>query len=96
MATRRTGSAQSTRRIALVGPRLKQLRTDRGLTIKDVATVVGLAESTVGLLEKGTHDPSLGTMLALVRFYDLCSVEEILGEGRLGTAVLLEHPHHRP
>jgi DNA-binding XRE family transcriptional regulator len=66
------------------------------MTIKDVAREVGLAPTTLGLLEKGAHDPSLGTMLALVRFYDLCSIEELISECRLGTAVLLGQPHRRP
>ena len=75
---------------------MTSLRQGRGLTIKDAANAIGIAESTLGLLEKDRHDPTLGTMLALVRFYELCSIEELISEGRLGTAELLGESHHRP
>ena len=50
---------------------------------------------TVKLLEEDQHDPSLSVLLALVRVFDLCSVEELIGESRLGSAVVLAHPHFR-
>src|SRR4051794_15583304 len=90
-------SPQAARKIASSLPRrLRQLRSERGLNIKQVALAAGVAPSTLGQLERGLHEPSLGTMLALVDFYELCSIEELLMDCRLGTAELLGHPHKRP
>jgi DNA-binding XRE family transcriptional regulator len=62
---------------------------------QQLADAVGAVYNTIRYLEDGRHDPTLGLMLALVRVFDLCSVEELLGS-ELGTRSLLGEPHHRP
>lgn len=72
------------------------LREERGWSRNRLATEAGVVYNTIKLLELGRHDPSLTVLLGLVRAFDLCSVEELLGAGQLGSAVLLGSPHHRP
>lgn len=67
--------------------RLAELRG--GMSIREFARRCELSEKTVRRIEAGDVDPSLGTLLAIVRGADLHSVEEVL-TGRFGTASLRE------
>lgn len=73
-----------------VGDRIVALRRNRDWSTQDLATALGIAWSSCRRLEKGESLPSLGTLLGLVVAFELRSVEEVLGDGRLGTTVLLE------
>ena len=48
-----------------VGQRLRQIRTDRGLTIRDLAKKSGLNVNTLSMIENGKNSPSLGTLRQL-------------------------------
>jgi transcriptional regulator with XRE-family HTH domain len=52
-----------------VGPRLKQLRTRRGLTLAAVAETTGISTSTLSRLETGQRRPTLELLLALSAAY---------------------------
>jgi transcriptional regulator with XRE-family HTH domain len=43
-----------------VGPRLRALRRDRGITLADLAATTGVSESTLSRLESGQRQPSEG------------------------------------
>lgn len=45
-----------------ISERLKQFRTDLGLTMKRLADAADVSESYISQLEKGTANPSLGTL----------------------------------
>lgn len=48
---------------------LKELRQKKNLTLKQVATLVGVAESTVCLWEKGCRRPALEKMFILAEIF---------------------------
>lgn len=54
-----------------VGPRLRQLRLRRRLTLTDVAASTGISKSTLSRLETGGRRPTLELLLALSRTYDV-------------------------
>jgi transcriptional regulator with XRE-family HTH domain len=70
-----------------VGPRLKGLRTQRGLTLTGVSASTGISKSTLSRLETGQRRPTLELLLALSHAYrvpldDLVAAPEE-GEPRL-------------
>jgi transcriptional regulator with XRE-family HTH domain len=52
-----------------VGPRLKRLRTQRRLSLTDVAATTGISKSTLSRLETGQRRPTLELLLALSHVY---------------------------
>ena len=52
-----------------VGPRLKRLRTGRGLTLTGLAATTGISKSTLSRLETGQRRPSLELLLPLAQAY---------------------------
>lgn len=52
-----------------VGPRLKQLRTQRQMTLTDVGEATGISKSTLSRLENGQRRPTLDLLLALSAAY---------------------------
>ena len=70
-----------------VGPRLKRVRTQRGLTLTSVAEATGISKSTLSRLETGQRRPALELLFALSRAYrvpldDLVDAPEV-GDPRL-------------
>lgn len=52
-----------------VGPRLRMIRRDRGVTLADLSQATGISESTLSRLETGRLRPTLEQLLPLARFY---------------------------
>ena len=50
---------------------LRALRKARGMTLKEVAERVGVAESTVSQYENGKRDPDFETLLKLAELFDV-------------------------
>jgi transcriptional regulator with XRE-family HTH domain len=72
----------------LFGARLRLVAAEQGFeSTRALARATGLSIGAVRTLMKGTTDPTLGTMLALVDGLGLSSVEELLHP--LGTSVSL-------
>jgi len=67
--------------------RLEDLLIERGLSRRHVAAESGIALGTVCQLLRGVGEPTLGTMLALVRVLELSSIEELIAP--FGTRSLL-------
>lgn len=57
------------RTLDAVGPRLKQLRQRRDITLSDLADETGISVSTLSRLEAGLRLPTLGQLLPLARAY---------------------------
>lgn len=55
--------------LTAVGPRLRQLREQRGLTLTEVALSTGVAVSTLSRLESGGRRPTLELLLPLAETY---------------------------
>lgn len=70
-----------------IGSRIADLRVRRDWTRNRLARELGISFNTLKKLEAGDTVPSLGTLLALVEAFELCSVDELLG-GPLGTRMV--------
>ncbi len=51
--------------------RLSALRSDRGLSRKELADAVGVHYQTIGYLERGDYSPSLVLALRIAAIFDL-------------------------
>lgn len=58
--------------------RLRELRLQRHITMKQLGSVLGLAESTISLYETGKRQPDLDTLVRFANYFDV-SVDYILG-----------------
>ncbi|WP_433715789.1 helix-turn-helix domain-containing protein [Nocardia sp. CA-084685] len=66
-----------------VGPRLRALRRERGITLADLATTTGVSESTLSRLESGHRRATLELLLPLARTYDV-PLDDLVGAPRTG------------
>jgi transcriptional regulator with XRE-family HTH domain len=66
-----------------VGPRLRALRRDRGITLADLAMTTGVSESTLSRLESGQRRATLELLLPLARTYDV-PLDDLVGAPRTG------------
>lgn len=60
----------------LVRSRVKELRTEQGLSQQALATAVGVSRQTINAIETGRYDPSLILAVHLARYFG-STVEEI-------------------
>jgi transcriptional regulator with XRE-family HTH domain len=67
----------------LVGPRLKRVRADRGVTLTDLSERTGISKSTLSRLENGQRKPSLELLLPLAQAYRL-PLDELVGAPEVG------------
>jgi transcriptional regulator with XRE-family HTH domain len=66
-----------------VGPRLKHLRTQRGVTLADLSGTTGISTSTLSRLETGQRRPSLEVLLPLAQAYRV-PLNELVGAPEVG------------
>ena len=64
--------------IDLVGPRLRALRAERGLSIAEVSAATGISPSKLSRLEGGLRRASLDVLLPLARTYRV-SIDDLVG-----------------
>jgi transcriptional regulator with XRE-family HTH domain len=69
---------QLDRTLDAVGPRLKQLRMHREITLTDLAEETGISISTLSRLEAGLRRPTLEQLLPLARAYGV-TLDELAG-----------------
>ena len=69
--------------LAQVGPRLKRLRTHRGITLTSVAAQTGISKSTLSRLESGQRRPSLELLLPLAEAYQV-PLDQLVGAPEVG------------
>lgn len=77
-----------------VGPRLRALRRDRGITLADLASTTGVSESTLSRLESGQRRATLDLLLPLARTYDV-PLDDLVGAPRTGDPRIHLKPIHR-
>ena len=58
-------------REAVFYTRLRLIRTERGLSRKDLAEAAGVHYQTIGYIERGDYSPSLDLTLRLARYFEL-------------------------
>lgn len=56
---------------------LKKLRTERGMTLADVASKVGVIPNAVWRWEAGERTPSIETVKRLAALFD-CTIDELV------------------
>ena len=66
-----------------VGPRLRALRAQRGMTLADLSEATGTSESTLSRLESGGRKPTLELLLPLARVYGV-PLDDLVGAPRTG------------
>lgn len=66
-----------------VGPRLRRLRDQRGLTLTAVAATTGISKSTLSRLENGERRPSLELLLPLAQAYRV-PLDDLVGAPEVG------------
>jgi transcriptional regulator with XRE-family HTH domain len=66
-----------------MGPRLKQVRTGRRLTLTGVAETTGISTSTLSRLENGQRRPTLELLLALSQAYRV-PLDDLVGAPEVG------------
>ncbi|MCT9092584.1 XRE family transcriptional regulator [Streptomyces sp. ASQP_92] len=69
--------------LGAVGPRLRALRRQRGVTLADIAATTGISESTLSRLESGQRKATLELLLPLARAYDV-PLYDLVGAPRTG------------
>ncbi|WP_372907239.1 helix-turn-helix domain-containing protein [Saccharopolyspora indica] len=77
-----------------VGPRLRALRRDRGITLAELAVRTGISESTLSRLESGQRKATLELLLPLARTYDV-PLDDLVGAPRTGDPRIHLKPIHR-
>jgi transcriptional regulator with XRE-family HTH domain len=76
-----------------VGPRLRRLRRQRGVTLTGVATATGISKSTLSRLETGQRRPSLELLLPLAQAYRV-PLDELVGAPEAGDPRVRLKPRH--
>ncbi|MDI1289048.1 MAG: XRE family transcriptional regulator [bacterium] len=66
-----------------VGPRLRRLRTQRGVTLTELAEQTGISKSTLSRLETGLRNPSLELLLPLAQSYGV-PLDDLVGAPEVG------------
>jgi transcriptional regulator with XRE-family HTH domain len=66
-----------------VGPRLKRLRSQRGLTLAALSEATGISKSTLSRLEAGQRRPSLELLLPLAHAYRV-PLDDLVGAPEVG------------
>jgi transcriptional regulator with XRE-family HTH domain len=66
-----------------IGPRLRRLRTQRGVTLTSLASTTGISKSTLSRLETGQRRPTLELLLELSRAYRV-PLDDLVGAPEVG------------
>ncbi|MGA5063857.1 helix-turn-helix domain-containing protein [Streptomyces exfoliatus] len=66
-----------------VGPRLRRVRRDRGVTLAELSADTGISVSTLSRLESGQRKPSLELLLPLARAHQV-PLDELVGAPATG------------
>ncbi|WP_461006935.1 helix-turn-helix domain-containing protein [Streptomyces capparidis] len=66
-----------------VGPRLRRLRTSRGVTLTALSAATGISKSTLSRLESGQRRPSLELLLPIAQAHQV-PLDELVGAPEVG------------
>jgi transcriptional regulator with XRE-family HTH domain len=80
--------------LAEVGPRLRRLRTRRGVTLTRLAAETGISKSTLSRLESGQRKPSLELLLPLAQAHQV-PLDELVGAPEVGDPRIRLKPRRR-
>lgn len=57
---------------------LKNLRTDSGLTQKELSEILGIGQATIACYENGLREPHIANLIAYADYFE-CSVDFLIG-----------------
>jgi transcriptional regulator with XRE-family HTH domain len=80
--------------LTAVGPRLRALRHERGLTLAELAETTGISTSTLSRLESGGRRPTLELLLPLARAHRV-PLDELVGAPATGDPRVHPRPIRR-
>lgn len=80
--------------LAEVGPRLKRVRTQREVTLTDLAAATGISKSTLSRLESGQRKPSLELLLPIAQAHRI-PLDELVGAPEIGDPRIRLKPEKR-
>jgi transcriptional regulator with XRE-family HTH domain len=80
--------------LAGVGPRLKRLRSRKGVTLTELAALTGISKSTLSRLESGQRKPSLELLLPLAQVHQV-ALDELVGAPEVGDPRIRLRPRSR-
>ena len=63
----------------IFGKRLKELRTEKGLSQRKLGEIFNVCNQTISFWESGSREPDLDTLLAIAHYFDI-SLEYLLEE----------------
>jgi transcriptional regulator with XRE-family HTH domain len=89
-----TGSPQIDAVLAEVGPRLRRLRTQRDVTLTELAAATGISKSTLSRLESGQRRPSLELLLPIAQAHGI-PLDELVGAPEVGDPRIRPRPQKR-
>ena len=69
--------------LAEVGPRLRRVRNQRGITLTELAAATGISKSTLSRLEAGQRKPSLELLLPIAQAHQV-PLDELVGAPDVG------------
>jgi transcriptional regulator with XRE-family HTH domain len=69
--------------VQAVGPRLRALRRERGVTLAELSTATGISVSTLSRMESGQRKPTLELLLPLARAHQV-PLDDIVGAPQTG------------
>ncbi|AWI29971.1 XRE family transcriptional regulator [Streptomyces sp. ICN441] len=78
--------------LAAVGPRLRRVRTARGVTLAALAEATGISKSTLSRLEAGQRRPSLELLLPIAQAHQV-PLDELVGAPEVGDPRVRVKPH---
>ncbi|MET9531341.1 MULTISPECIES: XRE family transcriptional regulator [unclassified Streptomyces] len=81
-----------TRALSAVGPRLKRVRTARGVTLAALSEATGISKSTLSRLEAGQRRPSLELLLPIAQAHQV-PLDELVGAPEVGDPRVRVKPH---
>lgn len=80
--------------LAEVGPRLKRVRTQRDVTLTELAAATGISKSTLSRLESGQRKPSLELLLPIAQAHRI-PLGELVGAPEIGDPRISLKPEKR-
>ena len=88
------GSTQIAAVLAEVGPRLRRLREQRGVTLTGLAATTGISKSTLSRLESGQRKPSLELLLPIAEAHRV-PLDDLVGAPEVGDPRIRLRPKTR-
>lgn len=88
------GSSAVSGVLAEVGPRLKRVRTQRDVTLTELAAATGISKSTLSRLESGQRKPSLELLLPIAQAHRI-PLDELVGAPEIGDPRIRLKPQRR-